>query len=640
MQAITWLGMTSRHVQPATADRVRMVVIHATAGRAPGDLSWLRRGGSPQRPVSVHFYIDKAGRIAQLVAERDIAWHAGRSRWVVDGRTITDCNRVSIGIELENLNSGRDPYPEAQIAAARELTCDLVRRYQIPAAQLVRHLDIAPGRKTDPAGFPWDRFVAEVYADQAAARLPAAALCARMRDLAERAAGGSIPEPWPLREAAAAHDLGMPVALGLGRSDDGWRAAGRAPLLVEVYARDLLYIPAPQGDGPLERADVQRLSATPAGPLRDELLRLLFRAADPAGGFRPDWAFHRYYLEHMDALGAPIGPSHRVTVAPGRAFACQHFALDSLCAPVGAWGTVLRRSALEAGDRSHIPDPAAVAGALREDLYLAKTGRRYRPDALLARLAEDRRLGAPLGRPEVALIDSVAYLMQPFALDVLFCRLPAPDWPLERALPAGTFVGGMRSTLELAGAEPGAASGRGTPRSAGTSAEDDTAQTLTLGAYRRLQAALPPLGGPPAGPPIADLSLHAPSADGRPRRRPELLLLDGTPGPVYADLADGRAAARWHYYVGRDGAIAQLRDDHDPADAGAFDPPARPALRIAAEGGSVRNCPEQRAALLWLLGDLMGRYAIPAARVRAVGAGPTWTTPSVDAPDLSMEHTR
>lgn len=141
---------------------VQALVLHATAGRFPSDLAWLRQGGAPANPVSCHYYISKAGQISQLVADHDTAWHAGASRWgslAVAG----SLNAVSIGIELENRNTGSDPYPVAQIAAAVALARHLVHTYQIPRVNLVRHLDISPGRKTDPAGLDWGRFVAAVY---------------------------------------------------------------------------------------------------------------------------------------------------------------------------------------------------------------------------------------------------------------------------------------------------------------------------------------------------------------------------------------------------------------------------------------------------------------------------------------------
>src|SRR5262249_44838141 len=146
------------------------------------------------------------------VDDANIAWQAGLSKWVVDGRQVSGCNPISIGIELENRNTGRDPYPEPQYAATLELTRALVTKYNIPRHQLVRHLDISPGRKTDPPGFPWARFVADVYGGGAppppstpAAPVPPpepisadAQLRAFLIDLAYRAAAAGAPPGWPL----------------------------------------------------------------------------------------------------------------------------------------------------------------------------------------------------------------------------------------------------------------------------------------------------------------------------------------------------------------------------------------------------------------------------------------------------------
>src|SRR5689334_8467103 len=200
---INKVGMNRNHFEPGDASRIRMVVMHSTAARGPGDYNYLRNGGSDSRPVSIHYYIGKNGAISQMVEDKNIAWQAGVSAWKVDGRPVNGCNPVSVGIELENLNTGRDPYPQAQYNAALELVRALVARYNIPRRQLVRHLDIAPRRKTDPAGFPWERFVAEVYGPPAAAPAPAAPaptpeplpapqqLRKLLVDLAYRAAGGA-----------------------------------------------------------------------------------------------------------------------------------------------------------------------------------------------------------------------------------------------------------------------------------------------------------------------------------------------------------------------------------------------------------------------------------------------------------------
>lgn len=141
--------------------KVRLAVLHATVGSFHSSLKWLC---SPQSRVSTHYLISKTGRVLRLVAEERAAWHAGVSQWFdLDS---DDIQLESISIELENANTGRDPYPPAQLTALLDLCRPLIARYRIAPDMFVRHRDIAipRGRKTDPAGFLWDAFKREVYA--------------------------------------------------------------------------------------------------------------------------------------------------------------------------------------------------------------------------------------------------------------------------------------------------------------------------------------------------------------------------------------------------------------------------------------------------------------------------------------------
>lgn len=148
-------NFSSRNGQAITC-----IVMHATAGSYQSALTQLT---SPVAKVSSHYLISKTGIVAQLVADDQAAWHAGVSSWM--GLGSQDIQERSIGIELANANTGRDPYPPIQLAQASLLCIALIGRYQVSRAMFVRHLDIAlpAGRKTDPAGFPWKSFVDSLY---------------------------------------------------------------------------------------------------------------------------------------------------------------------------------------------------------------------------------------------------------------------------------------------------------------------------------------------------------------------------------------------------------------------------------------------------------------------------------------------
>ncbi|WP_126172244.1 N-acetylmuramoyl-L-alanine amidase [Altericroceibacterium xinjiangense] len=130
-----------------------MVVLHYTGMRTAAEA--LERLCDPEAEVSCHYLIDEDGTVVRLVDEDKRAWHAGRSSW----RGETDVNSASIGIELVNPGHefGYCAFPRAQMEALVPLLADIVRRHDIPRANVVGHSDIAVARKLDPGElFDWD----------------------------------------------------------------------------------------------------------------------------------------------------------------------------------------------------------------------------------------------------------------------------------------------------------------------------------------------------------------------------------------------------------------------------------------------------------------------------------------------------
>ena len=133
------------------------IVLHYTGMRSGEDA--LARLTDPASNVSSHYLIYEDGRIDQLVAEAQRAWHAGLSSW----KGVTDMNSCSIGIEI--VNPGHDfgyrDFPDVQIDAVISLCRDIIARHHIAATRVLAHSDIAPARKQDPGEkFPWSRLAA------------------------------------------------------------------------------------------------------------------------------------------------------------------------------------------------------------------------------------------------------------------------------------------------------------------------------------------------------------------------------------------------------------------------------------------------------------------------------------------------
>jgi len=110
--------------------------------------------------VSAHFLIDKNGKIAQLVDENDIAFHAGVSCW----NGFEGLNINSIGIEFINSDPFSNNFSHQQMLAGVDLASYIVNKYQIQNRYILGHSDIAYDsasglldRKLDPSHlFDWE----------------------------------------------------------------------------------------------------------------------------------------------------------------------------------------------------------------------------------------------------------------------------------------------------------------------------------------------------------------------------------------------------------------------------------------------------------------------------------------------------
>lgn len=102
--------------------------------------------------VSAHYIIMRDGTIFRLVAEGDVAFHAGVSV-LPDGTEGGAVNERSIGIEL--IYTNYETPNIAQINALKLLLDDI--RCRLPLRYILGHSDIAPLRRSDPWNFDWSK---------------------------------------------------------------------------------------------------------------------------------------------------------------------------------------------------------------------------------------------------------------------------------------------------------------------------------------------------------------------------------------------------------------------------------------------------------------------------------------------------
>lgn len=152
---------------------ITMVVIHSTGGptcdEATGRPIWVGAGTlkanmrfiEAHPKLGIHYMIDRDGALVKSVPEDQLAHHVFRY------------SGASIGIELINDGDGRDPFPEAQLAALVQLLRDIAARRGIGRDGIKRHSDLdrsmlpcgtGQRRKVDPGeAFPFERVLERVY---------------------------------------------------------------------------------------------------------------------------------------------------------------------------------------------------------------------------------------------------------------------------------------------------------------------------------------------------------------------------------------------------------------------------------------------------------------------------------------------
>ena len=145
---------------------VTRLVIHVAEGGWASTYTWFR---NPAAQASANYVVSATGRVAQMVSDRDIAWHAGN--WAY--------NETSIGIEHAGYTN-RTVFPDAQYRGSARLAAWLADRYLITPDRrhVIGHNEVPdPFHKglwggadhhTDPGRtWDWARYMAYLRLDAA-----------------------------------------------------------------------------------------------------------------------------------------------------------------------------------------------------------------------------------------------------------------------------------------------------------------------------------------------------------------------------------------------------------------------------------------------------------------------------------------
>ena len=141
---VRYYPQTNRKTPNVSAGRVikpTHIVLHHSSGAYAGSVSWCM---DPVSKVSYHCIIARNGKRTVLALPSQRTWHAGVSSW--QGRK--DANSFAIGLAWEG-DTYQIPLSEDAILSAVEYLLPILDEYHIPLSNIIRHADVAPGRKDD-----------------------------------------------------------------------------------------------------------------------------------------------------------------------------------------------------------------------------------------------------------------------------------------------------------------------------------------------------------------------------------------------------------------------------------------------------------------------------------------------------------
>ncbi len=185
-QYITKINFTDKN---STA-RIKYIVIHYFGGLATA-LNLAKYWAREYAGASAHYTVGHEGEIYQIVEDDDVAWHCGTSG-KYKHPACRNSNSIGIEMAVKKKNTGtqratdKDWYftPET-VAAAVELTRQLMKKYNIPAENVIRHYDVTG--KICPNPYYYNLFESTWQTFKAAISAPDSSTAAELTPIMGRA---------------------------------------------------------------------------------------------------------------------------------------------------------------------------------------------------------------------------------------------------------------------------------------------------------------------------------------------------------------------------------------------------------------------------------------------------------------------
>lgn len=133
---------------------IDIIVLHHTgpSSGAKGVVDTLKSRG-----LSVHYIVDRDGKVYQIASENLVTWHAGCD--VGSTCKKSGINSHSVGIEIVNAGSYSDKFTDAQYESINNLVKDIAERNNIPYdnKHIIGHYEITTAKYDPSPNFDWLR---------------------------------------------------------------------------------------------------------------------------------------------------------------------------------------------------------------------------------------------------------------------------------------------------------------------------------------------------------------------------------------------------------------------------------------------------------------------------------------------------
>ena len=140
----TNIANRANYGQARSTSKIKYIVVHYTGNDGDTDEANAKYFKSRIVKASAHYFVD-GNSVTQSVPDNYIAWHCGGGLQGLKGhKYFLKCtNTNSIGVELcDEKKNGKYDFTDATINNAVALIKDLMKKYNVPASNVIRHYDV------------------------------------------------------------------------------------------------------------------------------------------------------------------------------------------------------------------------------------------------------------------------------------------------------------------------------------------------------------------------------------------------------------------------------------------------------------------------------------------------------------------